>query len=308
MVGLLSYFLLNNLLAKVNYKNITQDDKQLGIDPEVANKLADKGVINILLFGLDQRTPDEPGRSDAMMILSLDTKRDKIKLTSIMRDSYVDIDKHGKDKLNHAYAYGGPELAIKTINQNFNLNIKKYATVNFYSMQEIIDSVGGVEIDIKQKEVKPVNDMMNELAYLGKYDPPHLKNAGVQTLNGRQALAYARTRYVGNDDFERTERQRTVLMAIFSKVKTMNVTSYPAMVSKLLPLVETNLTKTEILSLASKAAATGFSKLEQERFPVDSALEAKTIKGTSYLIWQKDTTIKQLYNYIFEDIKPTNGN
>ncbi|MDZ7548740.1 LCP family protein, partial [Clostridium perfringens] len=136
------------------------------------------------------------GRSDSIMILTLDSVHNKLKLTSIMRDSYVNIPGRGLDKINHAYAFGGPELAVRTLNENFDLNIKEFMAVDFTSLPTIIDKLGGVTINIIPEEISHI---------------PGITSAGNQVLNGKQALAYSRIRYASGGDYKRTERQRTVV-------------------------------------------------------------------------------------------------
>lgn len=136
-----------------------------------------------------------------------------------MRDSYVDIEGHGKTKLNHAYAYGGPELAIKTINSNFKLNIRDFVAVDFYGLENIIDTVGGVEIPVRSDEIKYINSYMQGTAKVENKAVQEVQNPGLQNLNGMQAVAYARIRYTSGGDYERTERQRTILTAVMNKIK-----------------------------------------------------------------------------------------
>ena len=139
------------MLGKVNKVDLNEDN--LGIDKAVDEKLSKyDGIANIALFGIDAPEGTD-GRSDAIMIATVDKIHNKLKLTSIMRDSYVDIQGHGKDKINHAYAFGGHELALKTLNENFDLNLKDFATVNFSSLPKIIDSVGGMDLNIRQDEI-----------------------------------------------------------------------------------------------------------------------------------------------------------
>ena len=120
--------------------------------------MSDSKITNIALFGLDARENEDVGRSDALMILTIDQRHGKLKITSILRDSEVNIDGYGSDKITHAYAYGGPELAIKTLNQNYNLDIEDYVTVNFIQMAEIVDAFGGVEINVTDDEMTEINN------------------------------------------------------------------------------------------------------------------------------------------------------
>ena len=163
------YLYINSKLSKVQKVDINKDN--LSIDQNIEKDKEKSEIKNIALFGIDA-PKGKAGRSDAIMILTIDNKNDKLKLTSIMRDSYVDVPGHGKTKITHAYAYGGPELAIKTLNQNFKLNIEDFMAVNFTSLPEIIDKLGGVQINITKEEIKHI---------------PGITHAGKQTLNGAQA-------------------------------------------------------------------------------------------------------------------------
>ncbi|ENK0837440.1 LCP family protein [Clostridium botulinum] len=289
-------------LAAVKKVSISKNDQQLKIDKK-ADQYGDD-VINIAFFGLDRRKKEEPSRSDAIMIISLDKKHKKVKVSSIMRDSYVDIDGHGKTKLNHAYAYGGPELAIKTINSTFKLNIRNFVAVDFYELEKIIDTVGGVEIPVRSDEIKYINIYMQETAKIQGKSVQEVQKPGLQNLNGMQAVAYARIRYTSGGDYERTERQRIVLTAIMNKVKKLGPTEFPKVVSALLPNVESSFSSTEIMKMGTSAFALGIDNIEQQRFPLDDYCQGKLIDGVYYLLFNEEKTINQIHKYIFEDIKP----
>lgn len=301
-------FYLSTIFNKVNVEKISKNPDELGISKDLEQKLQESGkdnIINIALFGLDQRSINERGRSDSIMILTIDNAHKKIKLSSIIRDSYVDIDGHGMDKINHAYAFGGPQLAVRTLNKNFNLNIKDYVTVNFFGLAEIIDAMGGVTIDIKSSEVAPVNARAAGLAKLSNKTTRNIDGPGKQVLNGVQAVAYSRERHVGNGDYERTDRQRRVLTALMEKVKSLGVTKYPNVVSELMPYVLTNMSSIDIIKMGSDVLTSGSTNIEQERFPSDSYSKGEKIKGIYYLTFDEVATKEQLHKYIFEDIKPT---
>lgn len=285
-------------LNKMDIKKIAQDDESLGIDKENEDIFQD-GILNVALFGVDSRDHNNTGRSDAIIIATVDTKHDKLKLTSLMRDSYVDVDGHGMTKLNHAYSYGGPTLALKTINENFGLNIKDYVTVNFDSLAEIINHLGGVTIDVKPYEVADINNACDSNG--NKFPPVH---AGNQVLNGEQAVAYARIRYEGNGDYERTERQRNILDALVNKLSSLKPSEYPDIVNKLLPYVETNLTPSKIIKVATSVAKTGIPPLENMRFPLDGYCKGEMMDGTWYLIFDQAKTKEQIQNYIYNDVNP----
>lgn len=274
---------INSLLNKTQKVDIPTDDTSLGINEEAAEK-DKKDITTIALFGVDAED-GKKGRSDAIMLLTLDNEHKNVKLASIMRDSYVNIPEKGMDKINHAYAYGGPELSLKTINSNYGLNIRDYASVNFSTLPNIIDILGGVYIDVKSYEVDYI---------------PGVNSAGLQTLNGEKALAYSRIRYSGNGDYERTERQRTVLNALFNKMATLSITEVPKYLGEILPFVETSLSNSEILSMATTTFKMNNFNLNQARFPEDDLSHGEMIKGVWYLKFDIEETAKHLQSFIFE--------
>ena len=281
------YYYGNHLFNKI--EKIEIDKSDVGIKDEVEEKLSaySDSVINIALFGIDAEDGGV-GRSDSIIIATIDTTHKKFKLTSIMRDSYVTIEGHGDDKINHAYAFGGPQLAIKTLNENFDLNIDDFVAVNFTTLPKIIDMLGGVTIDITSEEVSHI---------------PGIDTAGTYTLTGEQALAYSRIRYASGGDYVRTDRQRTVLSKVFEKILSINFTQYPSLLSEILPMVQTNLDYSEILNLGNEVLKMEVTTLEQERFPRDGYCEGKMIDKIYYLTFDKENTVQQLHDYIFEDIK-----
>ena len=249
-----------------NYNPITEDPSKLGFD-----NVINKDVINIGLFGIDSRNTDGKmsfsGNSDSIMILSLNIKTKKVKIISLLRDTFVPIEKNGKTtygKLNSAYASGGPELAIKTVNECFDLDISEYATVNFYGMADIIDAVGGIDAELTKSEVTArgnnnhgINDMIEEACKYEKLNPNdyYVKTPGKQHLNGVQAVAYARIRYCTNiwgtsNDYGRTDRQRYVMEQLFNKAKALGKKDYVKFAKALIPCTETSLSYNQIISIA----------------------------------------------------------
>jgi polyisoprenyl-teichoic acid--peptidoglycan teichoic acid transferase len=302
-IGIYSYSLLN----KVKSTDIPKDNNSLGIKVDAIQQInqEDPGqdIINIALFGLDRRSKDEASRSDAIMVASIDKKHDKIKLSSVMRDTYVEVPGYGMTKITHAYAYGGPQLAIKTLNQNFNLDIKDYVTVDFFSLEKIIDILGGVTIDVRQEEIPYINSYMKETSNIEKEKIANVTQSGKVDLNGMQAVAYSRIRYIGND-FERTERQRKVLTEMLNKIQEAGLTKYPSIVSALLPYVETSISKGDMISLGASILTSGTKTIDQERFPVDGYWKDLTINGVYYLGTDLKVATDQLHKYIYEDVKP----
>ena len=292
-------------LNQIKKKTISQSNANLGItrtSQSSAKNEDDNKIVNIALFGLDTgREKYEAAHSDAIMILSIDKLHKKIKLTSIMRDSYVNIDGHEMNKINTAYAFGGPELAIKTINENFNMDIKDYVTVDFAGLSNMIDAVHGVEINVKQYEIKEVNKYAKEVAQIKKEKFIPVKKSGIQTLDGNQAVAYARIRKVGNGDFERTERQKEVLTALLYKIQKQSAAKYPFIVSKFLPYVETSMSNTDILKTGLNAYELGISNIYWIRFPEDGYCKGKIINKIWYLTFDLQETKKQIHEFIYDD-------
>lgn len=291
---------LIGVLSKM--KNTEIDKDNLGIVEDEFDKYKNANKItNIALFGIDS-IDGQSGRSDSIMVATVDPVHKKLKITSIMRDSYVYIEGYGQDKINHAYAYGGAELAIRTINENFGLNIENYVTVDFSSLPTIIDLLGGVDIEITNAELEYINGYINSLNSIEGTSSANIYSSGVQHLDGIQALAYSRIRYTAGGDYERTQRHRTVLNALFNKILSSPMTSYPSLLNKLLPYVETSLTTTDVLSLATEVVGIG-NNLEQDRFPRDGYGEGANIGGVYYLTFDIETAKTQMREYIFNDVK-----
>lgn len=283
-IFLISFYTVHKTLGKVN--QIPVDTSDLNINYEEIEEFENhEKIVNIALFGIDSKDGVR-GRSDAIMIATIDPIHNKLKLTSIMRDSYVNIPDIGMDKINHAYAFGGPQLSIKTINENFGLDIKDYMSVNFTSLPEIIDILGGVEVNITDEEVTHI---------------PGINSPGIYNLTGKQALSYSRIRYATGGDYVRTERQRTILSALFDKASMLSFTSFPELLNKILPHIQTSLDTSDILSLGTKALMVASKGLVQDRFPRDGYCEGTLIDGIYYLAFDQATAKEQMMNYIFDD-------
>ena len=293
-----------NLMGELNHNDLDEDE--LGIAVPVTDNPNDKSVTNIALFGVDKRLDQSNVHSDAIMVMSIDKKHNKIKLSSIMRDTLVNIEGYGQNKLTQAYFYGGPELAVKTINQNFKLNISEYATVDFQQMATIIDAVGGVSIDISEAERLDANNSIYEQSAIAGLSQDIITYAGLQTLSGTQAVAYARIRHVGNSDFERTDRQREVLEQLFEKALGMSKLNYPKFARDILPAIETSLDMGEILGLSGiMLRDVSFQDL---RFPLNSELIGDGviyIGNAQCLNVDIELMTQDLHQFIYEDIIPS---
>ena len=297
------------LLSKISSieNNLNKDD--LGINEDLINnseELSNGKIITIAAFGLDRRTSDETPRSYAIMLITIDSSRKKVKLISIMRDLYVNIDGVEKDKLNHAYFYGGPSLSIKTLNNTFNLNIEDYISLDFFNLPKIIDELGGIELDVKSEEINNLNKYIKENQRLLGVSGDHtIKSSGVQTLSGIQALSYARIRSVGDGDFERTDRQRKVIIAMIDKAKTMSPIKLTSLVEKYIDSIETSLSLNKLLSIGANLLLGGY-EIEQTRAPFEGEFNdsGKIINGVWYLTFDQEKTTESLQKYIFDDILP----
>jgi len=294
------FYIGNTFFGQENTNTMesTENKGNQNIKSETANKGVDesKDIINIALFGIDTRANDYDGsRADTIMIVSLDTANKKLKITSIMRDTYVNIPGEKYDKINHAFAFGGPELTIKTINENFDMNIKDYITLNFSAMEQIVDAVGGVDIDVKDYEIE----------YINSGSSAKVTAVGVQTLNGQQALAYSRIRYGGNGDFERTDRQRTVLQNIINKgLNNISLPQALSLIEILSPYIETSLDKGEVASLATSVFVSGISDIKETRLPLEDKSKGGIWDGVYYL---KPKTLSDNVSYLHDFIYEQTG-
>lgn len=270
-------------------------------DPE--EKAADEKVWNILLIGTDARSLDEKARSDAMILLSLNSKTKQITLTSFMRDIYTYIPGAGfYNRLNVPNLLGGPEMLVDTIEQMFDISIDNYALVNFYSFIDIVDILGGVDIEITAAEVDEINASVDEINYnLGrprKTDFLSHSDVGLCHLNGNQALGYARIRHIGGD-MQRTERQRLVLTTLAQKAKTASATELLELANTILPMITTDLSETDCLALASKAPEYLKYEVQTLRIPEEGAYFLNMINGMSVVQMEFDTAKKTIRETIY---------
>ncbi|WP_346936260.1 LCP family protein [Clostridium sp.] len=295
----------NNLLSKMKRSKI--DESDLGIKKDVAEKVQTseiKDIVNIAILGVDEAENDV-GRSDALMIATFDPVHKKLKITSIMRDTYVDIPENGKDKINHAFAYGGPQLSIKTLNQNFGLNIKDYVKINFEELEGLVDAIGGIDMELSDKEIVEVDHYIERVSRVSNLPiKPLVKSeSGKVHLDGFQTLGYCRIRSTDNGDFDRTERHRKIMTEMFNKISNAGTAELASMATKLLPYVETSLSNKEIINLAANVLNLGTKNIEQERFPRDDYSKNSEINGVFYLCYDEDYTEQQIHEYIFNDRK-----
>lgn len=276
-------------------------------DLQMNDEIGDADWKNILLLGGDSRGKNDYGRTDAIIILSVNMNEGGAKMTSIMRDTWVRLPEKGGQKLNSANVYGGPQLVMRTINENFGMNISDYVLVNMQALAEIIDALGGVEVpQVTKAQRKALNQQM-------KYDAKDFKLANSApleeygeniTLTGNQALAFARIRNL-DSDFKRTERQRTVLIAMAQKLKNMGATTAIGLIPTLLEHVETNMGMKELVELASMGMQLDMNAVAQLRLPAEGAYEDGEIDGVWKIVPDFPANAKILYDFIYGEPQPT---
>ncbi len=299
--------------SKLGALNIEQmDTSDLDVNEDLAKEVSDtlskeefENIITFALFGTDSRDVGNmsAGRSDSIIIASINTNTHKIKLISIPRDTYVSVEGHGKTKINHAYAYGGEKLAIKTINQNFGLDITEYATIDFSGLIHVINKIGGIQLSISKSEMEYINSHVRASYELTGNPVKLLSSSGKVTLTGEQALTHSRNRTVGND-FYRAERQRDVLEAMMNKLAGLGSKKLLDMSDTLLREVRTNINVmsyagklTDILMNSNKY----FSNITSIQIPSTNSGKGQMINGVYYFVADPDEMRQTMINTIYRD-------
>ncbi len=267
-------------------------------------------VYNILLVGTDNRAEGAVGRSDVMMLVSINQKTETIHLTSFLRDCYVAVPGYGKTRMNHSYAYGGPALLMETIETNFKVHVDRYVAVDFYSFMDVVDTLGGVWIYMNEDEIKTANKYIwsmnvNQLD-LEWSDGYIWGDEGWRKLTGKQALGHARNRFDGND-YERTARQRNIINQILNGCKYATPSTLVDLAQVILPQITTDMTKSEILSYAANVGAYIGYDIEQHQIPVEGSYSGATISGMSVISLDLDDNIQYLQDSIYAGTEALDG-
>ncbi len=238
-------------------------------------------VTNVLIIGTDGRSADEQGRSDSMIVVSLNSKTNELTMASFLRDCYVDIPGYGWDKLNASYSYGGAELLMDTIEKNFYIKIDNYVNINFMTFTDIVDAVGGITLSVSDEEAEAINIILqsevNELMGDDPFDD-FLQSGGKLKLNGKQALSYARIRYVGNADFERTSRQREVFSKIIDKVKHSGPIALKNIAGSVFPKLTTNMSTMKMYLLSLRLPFLLGYDMKQLQIPADGTFYGEDVE------------------------------
>lgn len=289
-----AFWYVSNKFGKMQQVKI--DESQLSVSE---NKNLSE-YRNVAIFGVDSRADDygKGNRSDCIIIASINNKTHDVKLISVYRDTYVNIQGHGLDKITHAYSYGEAPLALKTLNENLDLNITEFVTVNFDSVSDAVDALGGIKMNITDAEVKHINGYIDETSRVTGKTSKHITKAGTYVLDGVQAVAYSRIRYTAGGDYKRTERMRDVIEAMLTKLKTKSIGQINTIANKILPQVYTNLTMTDLLSMAPAVAS--FNVGESIGWPY------KTKGATLNKVWYGipvtlESNVRELHEKVFDD-------
>lgn len=268
-----------NPLEEVDPDSIVWDE-----DEEV---YYDDKIINILLIGQDRRPGETRARSDSMIVLSIDTRNNTLKMTSLLRDLYVQIPGYSDNRINASYAWGGMKLLDATIAKNFRIRIDKNIEVDFTAFKEVIDELDGVDVNITEGEAKHLNKQGYSLS------------AGTVHMDGDLALAYSRIRHI-DSDFNRTGRQRTVLQAAFDKMKDKSITEWYDLTNTIFPLLTTDMTNGEIIKMIKTVYDIHASSIESYRVPEDGTYSNQYIRKMAVLVpdlsANREYLLKNIYN------------
>lgn len=259
------------------------------------------GYLNVALFGLDSRGNElgKGNRSDTMMIASLNKETKEVKLVSVYRDTLLQLDDGSYDKANAAYSYGGPEGAISLINRNLDMNIEKYVSVNFNALVDVIDALGGLDLDLTAEEVVHMNNYCVETSKVTGvgYTKIEPEVAGSYHLNGVQAVSYSRIRYTAGGDFQRTSRQRLVLSLIAEKAQTMSLSTINKIIDSVFPQVSTNFTLTEMIGYAKDFKE--YTIGETMGFPENNTTDMLNVVGSVVLPVTLSSNVLDVHRFLF---------
>lgn len=265
----------------------------------------EKGYLNVALFGVDTRATDTSmgTRSDTIMIVSVNLETKEVRISSVYRDTLLQQSDGTYNKANAAYSYGGAEEAIALLNKNLDLDIQHYVTVDFAALVNVIDAVGGIEIEVTEEEIPYINGYAVEIIQNTGVDTWAVTAPGYQNLTGVQATAYARIRYTAGDDFKRAERQRTVLLKLAEKLQTCDLSTLVNIIDEVFPMVETNFTMTEIIMYAKDIAK--FQIGQTDGFPFEKDTMSYGSAGDSVIALTLEYNVIQLHQFLFPDLEYT---
>lgn len=279
--------------------------EEILFDDQLITDAFDKldGMRNILLLGVDSRTSSFSGRTDTMILLSVDIEGNLIKMTSFLRDTYVSIPGYKNNRLNAAYVYGGFDLLAATFEENFGIRPDAYVIVNLSGLTRVIDELGGVYVDVDSKKIDRINAVIywynKQVLDLSNLRDGYLTKGGLQKLTGKQAEAWARYRY-SESDMQRAERQRQLISIIFEQICTMSLSELMSFAMDNIDLVKTNLGISDIISLAPAVLALRDAEIRELQIPISGGYKSQTISGMSVLVPDRQKNANALAEFLKE--------
>lgn len=274
-------------------KKANEEDSLKSANVIEADLVYDQDVINILLIGADKREQETSiGRSDSTMIGTIDLKKKTLKLTTLMRDMYIEIPGHGYNKFNAAYAFGGPKLTYETLANTFDVKLDGYIVVDMKIFRDVVDKIGGVDLELTEQEATYL-----KTAYKNSKHGETEVTAGMNNLTGYQALAYSRIRQDITGDFGRTDRQRKVIMSIYNKVMDLSLTDLTSLVFDSLSQITTDLDEAHIRSLLTSIVQMGKVEIEQHRIPLEETFDTGRAEGGMWVIYPDYEVNKSALQY-----------
>ena len=301
LIGAAAFFLVQGKLNRISRVDQESAGQNQSAEEDLdINGMKDKEVINILLIGQDRREGQARQRSDSMILCSINKARKKIILTSIMRDLYVPIPGYSDNRINAAYQFGGMPLLDQVIEESLGVHVDGNVEVDFEGFVTSMAALGNLEIELSQAEADYMNRNGDGVEQPDPEGTPWNLKAGVNALSPSQLLAYSRIRYVGNSDWERTERQRRVLMAAFEKAKKQGLAGMLALADQVFPNLTTDMTNGQILRLLYTVLASGITEVESYRIPAEGTYTNETLKiGMEVLVPDLEENSQALQKWIY---------
>lgn len=296
LYGIIGFKYEQTMMSNKNFIKADKIKQQANIEKKYADDKKD--IMNILLIGSDAREGDKKSRSDTIMIVSLDKHDNSVRLVSVIRDTYAKIPGYDKQKINHAFAYGGPKLLMKSVEENFDIPIHRYIVVSFNAFKDIIDIMGGIDVELDKLEVTDLNNCMYGLKEKNIIE---VSNTGMNHLNGTQALAYARMRHNGKGAYDRSKRQRQIVQIALDKAKEISLFKYPSIAKIILRSMETNISFNEVLKLSYMVYSFKNINVEQMQVPPKDICTNELMKTKGWVVKYPEEEVNKILNdFIYE--------
>jgi len=294
-----AYFI--QMINRIDYQNMNESEAGINDDLDENTLTSLEGYTNIAIFGLDNRSANnyDRGNSDVIMIASINNKTKEVKLVSVYRDTYLAVGNGKYYKANNAYATGGAKQAVQMLNTNLDLDIKEYVCVDWAAVVEVVDALGGLDLEITQGEMNQINKYKKDVDAVTGKTTPDLTTYGLVHLDGTQATTYARIRKLAGDDFKRASRQRIVIQAILEKAKSADLATLTSICNSVVDDISTTLTLSQMLSLAKDVGS--YSISSTTGFPFELTTKSMSPMGDTVVPADLITNVKELHAYMFDD-------